>query len=44
MVEPFDVVDLIRTKRDHGTLSHAQIDWMIDATRAGTSPTNRCRQ
>jgi thymidine phosphorylase len=35
MVEPFDVVDLIRTKRDHGTLSHAQIDWMIDAYTRG---------
>jgi thymidine phosphorylase len=35
MVEPFDVVDLIRTKRDHGALSHAQIDWMIDAYTRG---------
>jgi thymidine phosphorylase len=35
MVEPFDVVDLIRTKRDRGTLSHDQIDWMIDAYTRG---------
>jgi len=35
MVEPFDVVDLIRTKRDHGTLSPAQIEWMIDAYTRG---------
>jgi thymidine phosphorylase len=35
MVEPFDVVDLIRTKRDHGTLSAAQIGWMIDAYTRG---------
>jgi thymidine phosphorylase len=35
MVEPFDVVDLIHTKRDHGTLSRAQIDWMVDAYTRG---------
>ena len=35
MVEPFDVVDLIRTKRDHGALSGAQIEWMVDAYTRG---------
>jgi thymidine phosphorylase len=35
MVEPFDVVDLIRTKRDGGELSAAQIDWLIDAYTRG---------
>ncbi len=35
MVEPFDVVDLIHTKRDHRTLSRAQIDWMVDAYTRG---------
>ncbi|CAN5232280.1 thymidine phosphorylase [soil metagenome] len=35
MVEAFDVVDLIRTKRDHGVLSTAQIDWLIDAYTRG---------
>src|SRR6478735_3466343 len=34
-VEAFDVVDLIRTKRDHGTLSTAQIDWLLDAYTRG---------
>ena len=34
-VEPFDTVDLIRTKRDHGALSTAQIDWLIDAYTRG---------
>jgi thymidine phosphorylase len=34
-IEPFDVVDLIRTKRDRGVLSTAQIDWMIDAYTRG---------
>jgi len=34
-VEPFDTVDLIRTKRDGGTLSTAQIDWLIDAYTRG---------
>ncbi len=33
--EPFDVVDLIRTKRDHGILSTAQINWMVDAYTRG---------
>ncbi|RRD47124.1 thymidine phosphorylase [Tessaracoccus sp. OH4464_COT-324] len=31
----FDVVDLIRTKRDGGTLSPAEIDWVIDAYTRG---------
>jgi len=34
-VEPFDVVDLIHTKRDHGTLSTSQIDWLVDAYTRG---------
>ncbi|PJJ71183.1 thymidine phosphorylase [Diaminobutyricimonas aerilata] len=34
-VEPFDVVDLIRTKRDRGTLSTPQIDWLVDAYTRG---------
>ena len=34
-VEPFDVVDLIRTKRDKGTLSTPQLDWLIDAYTRG---------
>jgi thymidine phosphorylase len=34
-IEPFDVVDLIRTKRDGGELSTAQIQWMIDAYTRG---------
>lgn len=33
--EPFAAVDLIRTKRDAGTLSPAQIDWFIDAYTRG---------
>ncbi|MGN6503281.1 MAG: thymidine phosphorylase [Pseudolysinimonas sp.] len=35
MVEAFDVVDLIRTKRDGGTLSTPQIAWLIDAYTRG---------
>ncbi|MDU0968020.1 MAG: thymidine phosphorylase [Actinomycetaceae bacterium] len=35
MAEPFDVVDVIRTKRDRGVLSDAQIDWVIDAYTRG---------
>jgi thymidine phosphorylase len=35
MIEPFDVVDLIRTKRDHGVLTAAQIEWMVDAYTRG---------
>ncbi|MDN5901407.1 MAG: thymidine phosphorylase, partial [Brachybacterium sp.] len=34
-VEPFDVVDVIRTKRDGGRLADAQIDWVIDAYTRG---------
>jgi thymidine phosphorylase len=34
-VEPFDVVDLIRTKRDKGTLSTPQIQWLVDAYTRG---------
>ena len=34
-VEPFDAVDVIRTKRDSGTLSNDEIDWMIDAYTRG---------
>lgn len=33
--EPFDVVDLIRSKRDGGALSTAEIDWMIGAYTRG---------
>jgi thymidine phosphorylase len=35
VVEAFDVVDLIRAKRDHGVLSAAQINWLIDAYTRG---------
>jgi len=35
VVEAFDVVDLIRTKRDKGALSTAQLDWLIDAYTRG---------
>ena len=31
MVEAFDVVDIIRAKRDRETLTTEQIDWLIDA-------------
>ena len=31
----FDAVDVIRTKRDRGVLSDAQIDWVIDAYTRG---------
>jgi thymidine phosphorylase len=31
----FDVVDIIRTKRDGGTLADAAIDWVIDAYTRG---------
>ncbi|ASK64968.1 thymidine phosphorylase [Brachybacterium avium] len=34
-VEPFDVVDVIRTKRDGGRLADEQIDWVIDAYTRG---------
>lgn len=33
--EAFDAVDIIRIKRDRGTLSAAQIDWTIDAYTRG---------
>ncbi|MDO5700922.1 MAG: thymidine phosphorylase [Bowdeniella nasicola] len=35
MSEPFDVVDVIRTKRDRGRLSGEQIDWVVDAYTRG---------
>ncbi|MEO6886008.1 MAG: thymidine phosphorylase, partial [Jatrophihabitantaceae bacterium] len=31
----FDAVEIIRTKRDGGVLSDAQIDWVIDAYTRG---------
>ncbi len=31
----FAAVDVIRTKRDHGVLSDAQIDWVVDAYTRG---------
>ncbi|GAA2001060.1 thymidine phosphorylase [Brevibacterium samyangense] len=34
-MEPFDAVDVIRTKRDGLVLSDAQIDWVIDAYTRG---------
>ncbi|WP_026553780.1 thymidine phosphorylase [Arthrobacter sp. 35W] len=33
--EQFDAVDMIRTKRDRGTFSQAQIDWTVDAYTRG---------
>ncbi|MER1995099.1 MAG: thymidine phosphorylase [Arthrobacter sp.] len=35
MSERFDAVDIIRVKRDRGTLSPEQIDWTIDAYTRG---------
>ncbi|EFM46064.1 pyrimidine-nucleoside phosphorylase [Mobiluncus mulieris ATCC 35239] len=35
MIEAFDTVDVIRTKRDGEELSTAQIDWVIDAYTRG---------
>ena len=35
MSEPFAAVEVIATKRDGGTLSNAQIDWVIDAYTRG---------
>lgn len=35
MTEPFDVVDVIRTKRDGGVLASEQIDWVVDAYTRG---------
>jgi thymidine phosphorylase len=38
MSEPFAAVDVIRTKRDGGVLTDAQIDWVVDAyTRGGVA-------
>ena len=37
MSDVFDAVDVIRTKRDSGELSDAQIDWMIDAYTSGVA-------
>jgi thymidine phosphorylase len=34
-IEPFDAVDLIKTKRDGGRLSTAQITWLVDAYTRG---------
>ena len=33
--EPFDAVDVIRTKRDGGRLSDQQVDWVLDAYTRG---------
>jgi thymidine phosphorylase len=33
--EPFDAVDVIRTKRDRGALGDAEIDWVVDAYTRG---------
>ena len=35
MSEPFAAVEVIATKRDGGTLSNAQIDWVLDAYTRG---------
>lgn len=34
-LEAFDTVDLIRTKRDRGTLSTEQVNWLVDAYTRG---------
>ena len=33
--EPYEAVELIRTKRDGGRLSDAEVDWVIDAYTRG---------
>src|SRR5215213_11751965 len=33
--EPYDAVDVIRTKRDGGRLDDGQIDWVVDAYTRG---------
>ena len=35
MSEAHDAVDVIRTKRDGGTLDDGQIDWVVDAYTRG---------
>ncbi|NYI43710.1 thymidine phosphorylase [Nocardioides aromaticivorans] len=35
MAESHDAVEVIHTKRDHGTLTTSQIDWMVDAYTRG---------
>ncbi|MFP5334785.1 MAG: thymidine phosphorylase [Actinomycetes bacterium] len=35
MSEPFDAVDVIRTKRDRGELGDAEIDWVVGAYTRG---------
>jgi len=35
VIEAFDAVDIIRAKRDHKTLSTAEIQWLIDAYTRG---------
>ena len=35
MLEPFDAVDVIRVKRDGGTVSEAELRWLVDAYTRG---------
>jgi thymidine phosphorylase len=35
VAEPFDAVEVIRTKRDGGELSDEQVDWVVDAYTRG---------
>ena len=35
--EPFDAVDVIRTKRDRGEVSEAALRWMVDAYTRGVN-------